>query len=134
MTGRDKGEALELRVARGTDVMEQHESKLVDLCMSPGADNDQVEECVLAIHSHGLTLDDDDDDQMGMDCDDEGECLLDDMFNMWNEDLPPSTKSEPVAEVVTKQESAPAPWSSRSSPSGTYVRDPATGEMRNTDG
>ena len=111
--------------------MEEHETALVDLCMTPGANDKEMDDCVKSIHSAGYGELDDDDDAPPQ-CDDEGECLLDDMFNMWSEDLPSSPKAEPVDEERTEAPAA-RPWSSRSSGSGTYARDPATGEMRNID-
>jgi hypothetical protein len=132
VTGREKSDSLELRVARGTNVMELHETALVDLCMSPGVNEKEIEECLLKIMSGSYQSEEEDEPTM-FECDDEEECLLDDMFAMWDEDMPTqTTKSEPVKEEKNEEPVIP-PWSSRSSPSGTYVRDPATGEMRNVD-
>jgi hypothetical protein len=53
---------------------------------------------------------------------------------MWDEDLPPqSTASESTDMSDEASAKKVKPWSSRSSGSGTYVRDPETGEMRNID-
>jgi hypothetical protein len=131
VTGREKRESLELRVARGTNVMELHETALVDLCMSPGVNEKEIEECLSTILSGSYQIEEEEEPMSQ--CDDEEECLLDDMFAMWEEDMPaPTKKSEPVEEEIQEEPVIP-PWSSRSSPSGTYVRDPATGEMRNVD-
>jgi hypothetical protein len=56
--------------------------------------------------------------------------LIDSMYNLWAAELPTSPPPAPVDEETTV---APKikPWSVRSSPSGTYVRDPVTGEMKN---
>ena len=49
VSGRDESEPLLLRVARGANVMEEHEAALVELCMTPGANDKEVEECVTTI-------------------------------------------------------------------------------------
>ena len=46
--------------------------------------------------------------------------------------MPPTTTGIIDPDASTSS-SKPKPWSSRSSPSGTFVRDPVTGEMRNID-
>lgn len=134
VSGREESEPLILQIARGTDVMEAHEDALVELCMTPGANDDQVEECLTTIMS-GAYFDDSDPEEVMMGCDGEEECLLDDLYAMWEEDMPTRvSKSQESNEDMTGEgESTPAPWSSRSSPSGTYQRDPATGEMKRTD-
>ena len=133
---------------RGTSVLADHESALVDLCsVTPGASDKQIEDCVVAYLkmeetedaaaeaaklSGGDMLVSDDDDEL---CDDDDiECMMDAMNTMWADDLPPSKAS--TSGIMDRPET-PAqkvkPWSSRSSPSGTYVRDPKTGQMRNID-
>ena len=79
---------------------------------------------------------------------DDGDCLLNDLHSLWASDLPMSSSqqqqlqnsnsgtdttngstgnnSKDTAAVVK-------PWSSRASPSGTFVRDPTTGKMKNLD-
>lgn len=122
---------LQISVARGTDVMARHESALVDLCVLPTGSEQAVDDCVTAIHQMGWD-DEDDEDDAAMPCDeDDSECLLENMWDMWAEDLPEQTKAK--EEDVEEEDTAPkpAPWSSRSSPSGTYVRNPKTGKMEN---
>mmetsp|Transcript_28227 Transcript_28227/g.39721 ORF Transcript_28227/g.39721 Transcript_28227/m.39721 type:complete len:289 (+) Transcript_28227:116-982(+) len=123
-------EPLGLAVARNTGVMEAHESAIVDLCILPDASAKEVDNCVSAIHNMAY-VDDEEIEQMECNNDENTECMLDDVFAMWAEDLPEKPISE--AEEQPEEESAPkpAPWSSRSSPSGTYVRDPKTGKMEN---
>jgi hypothetical protein len=87
-----------------------------------------------------ITDDDDDDD----------ECVLvNDLQNLWASDLPipssSSTINDTSASATASSSSgssssnnnnsntAKKPWSSRSSPSGTFVRDPTTGRMKNLD-
>ncbi|KAI2510188.1 hypothetical protein MHU86_4220 [Fragilaria crotonensis] len=77
VAGRPEGEALEFRIARGTQVLTQHESALVDLCANVGEDEKAIEECVLNFLTSAYS--DDEGDEPGMDgsCggDEETECL-----------------------------------------------------------
>jgi hypothetical protein len=129
VSGREESEPLQLRVARGTDVMEKHEEALVELCMTPGANDKEVEDCVTTIMA-GAYVDEKEEEETMMDCDNEDECLLDDMYAMWAEDMPNVPKPSEKETLEEAEEASVAPWSSRSSPSGTYQRDPATGEMK----
>jgi hypothetical protein len=140
-------EPLIMIVARDTQVLAQHEDALVDLCASPGTSDKQIEECVVQYITEGynyqpdeidVDIDDNNDNEIG--CDDaDTECMLDGMHLMWADDLPASSSQATATATATlgstEQESAPQvkPWSNRSSGSGTYVRDPKTGEMRNID-
>jgi hypothetical protein len=152
-------EPLTLIVARGTEVLANHETALVNLCSdNPGAQDDKaVEECVVAYLKDAYALDDGNDDNYngmdinGMDINDdkdttrtansndcsdsEMECMIDSMNAMWANDLPLSnTSTEGITNAAELPKAAKVkPWSSRSSPSGTYVRDPKTGQMRNID-
>jgi len=124
---------LQIQVARGTDVLERHESTIVDVCNGSGASEKEVQECVVDFISGGYDYSVE--DVVAPECDenDDAECLIDDMMNLWAGELPPpSTTSGITAETVQKT-SKPKPWSNRSSPSGTWVRDPKTGKMRNID-
>ena len=123
-------------------MLAQHESALVDLCASVGEDEQAIEDCVVSFLNSAYS--DEVDDQPGTEgpCsgDEETECLLDDMFeNLWGsefaETVTPSPKADigQSAEVAKPKSSKPLPWRSRSSPSGTFVRDPKTGKMRNID-
>lgn len=128
---------LVLTVARGTDVFEKHEEALVELCSSPGGSDKEVEGCIVDFLKEGYDLgtsyDDEVEDEI-KDCGDEDtECMLDSMHNLWAEELPPPTVSMDGGEQSTESAAKVKPWSSRSSPSGTYVRDPVTGEMKNID-
>jgi hypothetical protein len=77
---------------------------------------------------------------------DDGEATLQSMYQMWADDseytpatangnaspfLPNNTPS--VNGSNNSNGKVVKPWSSRSSPSGTWVRDPATGQLRNID-
>mmetsp|Transcript_9625 Transcript_9625/g.15933 ORF Transcript_9625/g.15933 Transcript_9625/m.15933 type:complete len:290 (+) Transcript_9625:101-970(+) len=132
VAGRADDSTLNICVARGTDVMERHELALVELCII--GDDAATSDCIDKIYA-----DDDfivgDVDMVGCDEDDGAECLLDAMWDTWSEVVPSAIDSE---EEMKEEEDKPkkkkvAPWSSRSSPSGTYVRDPKTGKMVNID-
>ena len=135
---------MEFQIARGTSVLTQHESALVDLCASVSEDDKAIEECVLNFLTSAYSDDEaaQDDPRMDGSCgaDEETECLLDDMFDtLWGGEfsdvLTPELKTENVQLVEEGKPTLgkPLPWRSRSSPSGTFVRDPKTGEMRNID-
>lgn len=123
--------------------MRDHERALVDLCSGDGSSDDEVEQCVLDFLTQGY-----DAGSPGSDVGNEEECsleedgvdcLLDGMHSMWAEDMavlpvpPVSNGAQDGEDPLSNQNSKPKPWSSRSSPSGTFVRDPVTGEMKNID-
>jgi len=124
---------LVIRVARGSDVKERHELALVELCIV--GDDAITADCITAIYS-------DEDIDMGnteipqqCDEDDETECMLDSLWDTWSDGLP-TAGSEEEKEVIENDEpkkKKAQPWASRSSFSGTYVRDPKTGKMVNID-
>ena len=114
--------------------MARHEEHLVTLCNLPGGMDDDLRDCLDAI----MTEEKIDTEDLAMDCDEEGECMLDAMFEAWGDELAenvtPSSTKEKQAEIeieINKKKNNARPWASRSSPSGTYVRDPVTGEMKN---
>lgn len=144
VASRPDEEVLEFMIARGTQVLTQHESALVDLCASVGEDEKAIEECVMNFLTSAYSEDEGDDPGMEGSCDgdEDTECLLDDMFEtLWGGEfsnvLTPEPKSEdgqlPVVEEAKATSGKPLPWRSRASPSGTFVRDPKTGQMRNID-
>lgn len=133
VAGCDKEQNLNLRIARGTDVMSRHEKVLVDLCtLSDNGIEATTQACLDALYSDGYELLDDVEEI----CEDDGsECMLDTMYNIWDEEMSETIDKE---EEEEKEEEAPPkkkpyPWASRSSPSGTFVRDPKTGKMVNID-
>jgi hypothetical protein len=125
---------LTLLVARGSGVLERHETAVVDLCQQSGTDDKEVENCVVDYLTGGYEDIEDDinNDESCNEEDPDAECLLDNMMNMWADELPPETSGILDDEPEPEKEKV-KPWSSRVSGSGTYVRDPATGEMRNID-
>lgn len=111
--------------------MERHELALVELCIV--GDDAETADCINQIYSYE---DDFIEDGEMAPCEDDGtECLLDSMWDTWSEGLPSINGDEDngMEEDVAKKKKKVAPWSSRSSPSGTYVRDPKTGKMVNID-
>ena len=130
-----KEDPLTIQVARGTNVLERHESTIVDVCSGAGANEKEVEECVVDFLAGGYDYDGDVVESEGSECDDDdgAECLIDDMMNLWADELPPPSTTTGITAQTVQKTSKPKPWSSRSSPSGTWVRDPKTGKMRNID-
>jgi hypothetical protein len=69
----------------------------------------------------------------------DGECLLNDLHSLWASDavIVPTTTTATATSLTTDVSNPKAdtvkPWSSRASPSGTFVRDPTTGKMTNLD-
>jgi hypothetical protein len=127
---------LDFRIARGTQVINAHETALVDLCASVGADDKEIEECVVNFLTSTYGEEEEEPEPEGECDDDDDECLMDGLFaNIWDmeETAPAIVKVEADAEGEEPKSKKPLPWRSRSSPSGTYVRDPATGEMKNID-
>ena len=64
--------------------------------------------------------------------------MLDTMFQAWGDELLEGTPSTPskanpseLEVEAAKKKKKTRPWASRSSGSGTYVRDPTTGKMKN---
>lgn len=137
-------EALELRVARGTDVLARHEAALAELCANPV--DDDTEHCMLEYIKGTYYSDEEEDETVAASNDEEEcnpetdeDCVIDSLHSLWAEDLPPVAPVKAMgddsddASSADNQQSQVKPWSSRTSPSGTWARDPATGEMRNID-
>eukprot|EP00525_Craspedostauros_australis_P003695 CAMPEP_0198116888 /NCGR_PEP_ID=MMETSP1442-20131203/15211_1 /TAXON_ID= /ORGANISM="Craspedostauros australis, Strain CCMP3328" /LENGTH=287 /DNA_ID=CAMNT_0043774817 /DNA_START=150 /DNA_END=1013 /DNA_ORIENTATION=- len=136
---------LELIVARGSDVMAKHEEVLVQLCATPGASDKAIEESVVDYLASGFDYnnaydgseDEDDDDTIpdAMRLDEDVDGMIDDINNLWADDMMIGVPTNSASDGSSQQAAKPKvkPWSSRSSPSGTWVRDPQTGEMRNID-
>jgi hypothetical protein len=131
-------EPLVLQISRGTGVLERHEAAIVDLCQTPGGSDKEVEDCVVNFlaFSYDTTVSEEEknDEECNLE-DDAADCLIDSMINLWADELPlpPTTSGITDSSGDDSSGSKPKPWSSRSSGSGTFVRDPVTGEMRNID-
>ena len=138
VAGRPEDETLTIKVIRNTDVMAKHQSALVDLCVIPegqlyGRDS-TIETCIETMYKASYEIDDMEGVDNGCD-DDDMECMLDTITDLWSEDYGLEEEEDGSKEdgkVKGGEEvKKPAPWSSRSSPSGTYVR--VNGTMVNID-
>eukprot|EP00548_Thalassiothrix_antarctica_P000866 CAMPEP_0194146144 /NCGR_PEP_ID=MMETSP0152-20130528/19914_1 /TAXON_ID=1049557 /ORGANISM="Thalassiothrix antarctica, Strain L6-D1" /LENGTH=223 /DNA_ID=CAMNT_0038846587 /DNA_START=267 /DNA_END=938 /DNA_ORIENTATION=+ len=149
---RPADEQLNFSIARGTEVLEQHESALIQLCTSLSENEKETEECVINFLTTTYEdyneefiptpkwVDEDADkpELENEEDEDDGDSLLENMFeNMWVDELrevaPVEKKQTELKTEVKSKVTKPMPWRSRSSPSGTYVRDPKTGKMVNID-
>jgi len=132
--GRNENDGLTIKVIRGSDVMAKHESTLVDLCILP-EDDKAIDNCIETMYKADYEIkqvSNGGDNGIEECTDDDVDCMLDAMFGVWGEEIDLGKEKESAEkEVVEKKK--PAPWSSRSSPSGTFVRDPKTGKMVNID-
>jgi len=129
VAGRSKDEVLTVRIARGSDVQERHKLALVELCII--GDDQVTASCIDAIYAEERISVDADESVCNED--DETECLLDTMWGSWDDGFSESVSEVEEVEEVVVQKKKVMPWSSRSSGSGTYVRDPKTGKMVNID-
>lgn len=134
---RPKEETLHLAVARNSKVLEEHEEAVVELCGKEDNMETETDQCVVDYLSGGYDITMDDDEEEEEETSDTAdqvaeEDLVDNLYNMWADDLPESPNAVPE-QVAEESKPKAKPWSSRSSPSGTFVRDPTTGEMRNID-
>lgn len=91
------------------------------------SDNSYLNDCLNVIHSR-----DDEYVEEGGDCGDgDMECMLDTMFDVWNDEFEGDKKVEEEEEKEEEVKKPERPWASRSSPSGTYVRNPVTRKLEN---
>jgi hypothetical protein len=120
----------------------------LEYCNQIGSNDDEVDSCLLDFLQGGYADSNESQDIISSETDDsyncddpETECLLDNMYEMWDQDLPALTNKNAESDLGNtankgsqgQPSSTIKPWNSRSSPSGTFVRDPATGQMRNID-
>ena len=113
--------------------MTRHQLALAELCIV--GDDAETADCITSIFTadNDLYMEDNIATEI-CDEDDGTECMLDSMWNVWTEGMPlAASESEDDAIEQNNKKKKVAPWSSRSSPSGTYVRDPKTGKMVNID-
>jgi len=134
IAGHPEDEPISIFVARGTNVQSEHDTALVDICTFNEGLDSQIEECIVGLNTYDYAFEE---DEPTIDCgDDDSECLIDQMYGSWGDEMSEFTEKADADDGATEEQPAkkkPAPWSSRSSPSGTFVRDPKTGEMRNID-
>ena len=110
--------------------MERHELALVELCII--GDDETTAECISAIYAEEeINIES---EMAACDKDDDTECMLDSMWGVFTEGLPTAINEEDIVDDEVKEvKKKVAPWSSRSSGSGTYVRNLKTGKMENID-
>lgn len=132
-------QSLSMQIVRGTNVLELHESAIVDLCNMSGASDKEVENCVVDFLSGGYDIEDEatnEDKEFLAEQFSSDDDLIDRVMNLWADEVPPPPTTSGITDPVNGSNIAkkrPKPWSSRSSGSGTWVRDPKTGVMRNID-
>lgn len=134
IAGHPEAEPLSVVVVRGTAVQELHDTALVDLCTFNEGQDKMIEECIINLNS-GYDIFEEEETPEEACGEDEAECLIDQLYSSWDEDMPgggeKAAEESPAEEGAKKKK--PPPWSSRSSPSGTFVRNPKTGKMENID-
>lgn len=160
VASRSPDQPLVMQVLRGSSAWADHERALTDLCSNVDdekveqciaafmqdaydddhnmdARDDDGSSVIIAVASSLPSSDDDKTTSSSSGTEEEAaivaaaDNLIDSMYNLWAAELP--TTPPPTAPVDEESTVAPKikPWSVRSSPSGTYVRDPVTGEMKN---
>lgn len=128
ISGKPKDKLLSIHVLRGTDIKSRHEDALLELCDidEESADTEFMSDCLSTIYQH------EEDIPENADCvDTDMECMLDKVFDVWNDEFPTALTENNIIEDIVEEVKKPKPWARRSSPSGTYVRDPATGKLKN---
>lgn len=137
IAGRPEADELVIKVIRNTDVIQKHDSALVDLCILPegqtNSRDETMEKCIETMYKASYEIDDLNAVEGG--CNDEDmECMLDTITDLWSDDFDDvgiGGGNKEKAEEEKEEKKKPAPWSSRSSPSGTYMR--VNGTMVNID-
>jgi len=152
VAGAEEDCPLAMTVRRGTSIKSRHDAALSAVLSDDvdGAldtiDIDNHDAIVSAVSSVGKSIVTNDvawtihnDDECAVDnpecCEDEN-CALDMLWDVWGDDdeiidepLIGSEGADNEADEIPLPAKKPAPWSSRSSPSGTWVRNPATGQL-----
>merc|ERR1712137_1268487 len=86
VAGRAENEILEFKIARGTQVMSEHESALVDLCASIGVDEQEIEDCVVNYLS-SVYDEIEDGEFQSEEIEDEDTLLQNTFQNLWGDEL-----------------------------------------------
>ena len=107
-------EPLRLRLVRGTTALADHEAALTELCANPDTSDAEAEQCVLEYLQGGCYDASDVDDEVVDESslcnkDEESECALDEMHNLWAEDLPSQLQQQPKATAIEKAKSPVKP-------------------------
>ena len=149
VASRPDSEILQFQIVRGSKVIEEHEKALVQVISNPEFDVDEqkTESGIMnyiksgydySSNSNSKTTTNADEEEEQCDPFDDADCLVDNMYSMWAdmEDYTATSGKSPNesnSKNATETGNTVKPWSSRSSPSGTWVRDPKTGTLRNID-
>jgi len=157
IAGADEEIPLHLTVRRGTSIKLRHDAALSAVLSDDveGAldtiDLDNHDAIVAAVASVGQSIVTNDvawsihNDECAVDdpeCCEDDNCALDMLWDAWGEEEIIEDVDEPVVnagddsnetEETILAPKKPAPWSSRSSPSGTWVRNPVTGKLEDID-
>jgi len=136
IAGRQSEMNLTLKVIRNTNIQTEHEKALIDMCILPEGEGEDsnLSKCIEALYDSEYEIDDGEETKACEDAD--TECMLDAMVGIWGDELDvmgAGTKIEEKEEENTKKKKTGWSWASRSSGSGTYVRDPKTRKMVNID-
>jgi len=149
----DYDQNLVIKVARGTSMMERHEAALTKLCeIDSTAEDKQFDGYITSFLKGGM---DDNvydttnlsDETAASQCDAEDEeCIMNVMCDLWGEEcevlgtnhITAKEKEEKKQQQQQKKKEeaekpAKSSYFSRSSPSGTFIRDPKTGKLENVD-
>lgn len=145
-TNYDDDDALIIKVARGSSIMKRHEEALMKLCEIDSSAEDKQFEGYISSFLEGGMIDSDEEDgsAVGKECDlEDEECIMNVMCDLWGEECEvlgtknhiAEKKKEMKKKEEAKEEEKPkrSGYFSRSSPSGTYTRDPKTGKLENVD-
>ena len=105
----------------------------MELCIV--GDEKETSECISAIYAADNDIYVAGDGDMAAACDEDSdtECMLDALWGDWSDELLPIDDVVEEDEVKEEKKKQAQPWASRSSGSGTYVRNPKTGKMENID-
>merc|ERR1719223_1709169 len=137
----DYNQNLIIKVARGTSVMERHEAALMKLCeIDSTAEDKQFDGYITSFLKGGMddfdatdttNLADDETTQTASRCDvEDEECIMNVMCDLWGEECEVlGTNHITAKEKEEAEKPAKSSYFSRSSPSGTFIRDPKTGKL-----
>jgi len=132
VSSRGADQELVIKVVRGTQLKEDHENALLDMCTLDGNDL-EMNQCLDSIMGSAFISDQNEKSIESVSAEQD---LIDSMYEkLWDEETEFIPDIEDIGVPPKPQETViqRAPWSSRSSPSGTFVRNPKTGKLENID-
>jgi len=132
VSSRGADQELVIKVVRGTQLKEDHENALLDMCTLDGNDL-EMNQCLDSIMGSAFIADQNEKSIESVSAEQD---LIDSMYEkLWDEETEFIPDIEDIGVPPKPQETViqRAPWSSRSSPSGTFVRNPKTGKLENID-